>query len=351
MKPTTLFAASCALAVALPCCSPAQNALPSRCAAIAVDPLRELLVTDADVVASPALDFAHVMGDVVGQGAVEGDVAARSWMDAWSAAPGEDTLGAEVTSSWAPSSDGGLDLSRAPFELIAISDRIDLSTLGAGRVGEVRFVYGLVVGGARRPLTVIVELQLPPTRTPTEWATAWHALGSLEGDANHQAVLDLVGAVLAEPLRGQVRTQDARGATPVLLEFDLGQGGPLVPAGLFNEPASDLDATDLTAFVSAHEDEVLAGTHVLPAWMLAPSTTAVTHAFALNGVPSDVAEAFTNATCSGCHTGEPTVDGSFHVSPLRRGTEALSPFLLDPSGAPDELGRRADVLRGLVCGS
>jgi hypothetical protein len=85
--------------------------------------------------------------------------------------------------------------------------------------------------------------------------------------------------------------------------------------------------------------------------MLAPSTTAVAHDFGLTGVPSTVADTFASETCSGCHSGQPTVDGNFHISPLRRGQAALSPFLLDPSGQPDELSRRAEVLRGLLCGS
>jgi hypothetical protein len=49
----------------------------------------------------------------------------------------------------------------------------------------------------------------------------WHVLGSLTGDDLRSSVESLVGDVLAQTLRGQVRTQDARGAAPVLLEFDI----------------------------------------------------------------------------------------------------------------------------------
>jgi len=41
--------------------------------------------------------------------------------------PGEETLETEVTDAWAASNASGLDLARAPFELIAVSNRIDLS--------------------------------------------------------------------------------------------------------------------------------------------------------------------------------------------------------------------------------
>lgn len=334
--------------LALPACSPAGNALPAQCEAIAVDPMRELVVTDSTTVGSAHLGFAHVMGAVLAGG---GDDAARSWMDAWSAAPGEGGIATDVTGPWAASGGAGLDLSSAPFELIAVSNRIDLSTLGPGRVGELRFVYGLVTGGVRRPLTVIVELQLPPTQTAAQWATAWHELGSLEGDANQAALFAIVDAVLAQPLHGQVRTQDARVTPSILLELDLNDGEPLTCSGLFNEPAANVDPQALSAFVSTHQDAILADAQVLPGWMLAASTTATPHDYALGGISADVADTFASETCSGCHSGQPTLDGTFHISPFRRGVDALSPFLLDPSGAPDELSRRAEVLRGLLCGS
>ncbi len=334
------------LLLALPRCTLEGTSLPSRCQAIAIDPMRELMVTDSAIVGSSRVGFARIMGAALG---TAGDMAAREWMNAWAAVPGEETLEADVTDVWAASSTHGLDLSRAPFELIAISNRIDLSTLGPGRAGELRFVYGLVTSGTRRPLTVIVELELPKTRGMEDWATSWHALGSLSGEADQEPLFAIVEAVLAEPLHGQVRTQDARDSTPILLEFDLQEGAPLVPSGLFNQPLPSLSPSDLHAFVSTHEDEILADEQVLPRAMLAPSITAVPPNFTLPGVPANVVTAFTDATCSGCHTGEPTLDGTFHISPLRRGVDALSPFLVHSSGEPDELSRRAEVLRGLLC--
>jgi hypothetical protein len=341
------FVAALALVLALPCCTLAGTSLPSRCEAIEVDPMRELVVTDAIVTASPRVRFARIMGAALG---AESDAAARAWMDAWAEVPGEETLQAEVIDPWDASSPRGLDLSRAPFELIAISNRIDLSTLGPGRAGEIRFVYGLVTSNVRRPLTVIVELQLPNVRSVGDWATTWHALGSLTGAAYSEALFAIVDAVLEEPLYGQVRTQDARAPGPILLEFDLRNGALLVPSGLFNQPRPGMNSRELTAFVSTHEDEILTDAQVLPRAMLARSIQAVAPRFALPGVPANVAKAFTDATCSGCHTAEPTLDGTFHISPLRRGIAALSPFLVDSSGGkPDELSRRAEVLRGLLC--
>jgi hypothetical protein len=207
----------------------------------------------------------------------------------------------------------------------------------------------LATDGARRPCTVNVELQLPPTHTPRQWANEWHALGTLEGDAYRTALLDIVDEVLGQPPVGQVRTQDARGGVPVLLEFDVHGAGPLVPGRLVNQPAPSVSAGDLAAYVSAHEDEVVGGTELLPRGMLAMSAETVPPRYSLPGVSPAMTEAFTKTTCAGCHTSEPAVDGTFHISPLRRGVDALSKFLVDTSAPSDELARRAEVIRGLLC--
>ena len=72
--------------------------------------------------------------------------------------------------------------------------------------------------------------------------------------------------------------------------------------------------------------------------MLAASAAATSGTLALPGVSPDLAVAFANTTCTGCHTSEPTVDGAFHISPLRRGKGALSGA---PGGRPcSEAGHR-----------
>jgi hypothetical protein len=333
-----------ALLASLPACTAPASSLPSRCEAIEVDATRELVVTDSDVVGDPAFDFARIMGAVLGSDA---DVGARRWMDAWATMPGE--IASEVTGPWAAESAGKLDLRRAPFELVAVANRVDLATLGPGRAGEIRFVYGLVTAGTRRRLTVNVEIQLPPTRTPNEWASSWHVLGSLTGDDFRSGVETLAADVLAQPPRGQVRTQDAQCGAPVLLEFDMHAGTPLVPSALVNQPAGDVAPAELASFVLAHQDQVLADAEELPITMLATSAKATPSDPALPRVSPDLADAFANTTCTGCHTSEPTLDGAFHISPLRRGQEALSGFLLGANGSQGELSRREEVLRGLLC--
>ncbi len=295
--------------------------------------MRELVVTDPRVVSDPSTDFAHVMGAVL-------------------------------------ASTGPTDVAlvHAPFELVAIVNRVDLSTLG--RPGELRFVYGLVSAGVPRPFSVAIELDLPPSRTIEQWAVAWHRLGTLSGDAHTQATLALSSEVLAQPLHGQIRTQDATVAPPVLQELDVRPGSPLVRSPLFNQPAPNLSpqplppvdrmphaldtstsAAALASFVSTHEDQILADEEVVPTWMLAVSIQVTATDPALPGIDPALARAFALTTCRGCHASQPTLDGTFHISPLRRGQAALSPFLLGSGAATGELSRRAEVLRGLVCDS
>jgi hypothetical protein len=346
--------------VELCACSATGTSLPSRCEAIEIDPMRELVVTDAAVVGDARVGFARVMGDVLGANPGQ---AARAWMTAWTDMPGEEAIATDVAAPWAASSTSGLDLARAPFELVAIVNRVDLSTV-PGRTAELRFVYGLVTSGERRPLTVNVELRLPNTRTTQQWAELWHHLGSVTGDANREALMAIIDAVFQEPLAGQVRAQDAGRGPGILLEFDVHGGEPLLPSPLFNQPALTVSPSALAAFVSSHRSEVLAGDEVIPTGMLARSATAVTPEMVLPGVSANVVTAFTSTTCSGCHSSGETLDGTFQISPLRRGQAALSSFMLasnaeesgdgglahvPASGEPDELSRRSEVLRGLLC--
>ena len=196
MRPVTLvFGVSIWIVLAAPCaCTAAGTSLPSRCEAIEIDPMRELVVTDPAIVGDARVGFARVLGTVLGATPAQ---AASAWVNAWTAMPGEAAIATDVQAPWADSGTSGLDLARAPFELIAIVNRVDLSTVPR-RTGELRFVYGLVTSGKRRPLSVNVELRLPPNRSAQEWAQSWHALGSLTGEPNREALMAIVDAVFQE---------------------------------------------------------------------------------------------------------------------------------------------------------
>lgn len=284
-------------------CTVREGGLPARCAAIEIDPARELVVTDAVVLADDSFAFSRVM------------TAAGDASPSWSAA--------------------------LAFDLVAITNRIDFVSLGVGRSAELRFVYGAREGATRLPMSVIVEIALPDTRGAAEWATAWHRLGSMDGPAYQTGIHALVREVLSSPIHGQVRIQDGRHGIPVLTQWALEPGQAPAPDELTNTPAPGVDVSD---FVRSHEGEVRSGSHVLPRSYLASQIAATAPELQWTGVGAETADAFARSTCNGCHTEEETIDGTFHVSPLRRGDGAMSPFLRD-----EELPRRADVLRGLLC--
>src|SRR5262249_34773728 len=69
-----------------------------------------------------------------------------------------------------------VDLARAPFRLLAIANRADITFNGSP--GELRFVFG-VNGFGRERMTIIFEYRLTAALTRAEWATRFHALGAL----------------------------------------------------------------------------------------------------------------------------------------------------------------------------
>src|SRR5262249_51208324 len=86
-----------------------------------------------------------------------------------------------VLDPWPRTPDGEIDLDRAPLELLAIVNRIDLRDLDKGQAGEGRFVFGVLDPfGFPQSFTVIVEYQLPAAtqQDVLDWAASWHALSS-----------------------------------------------------------------------------------------------------------------------------------------------------------------------------
>lgn len=364
--PTLLACAS--LAVSAAACT-WETKLPEDVTAIHVERGRELLVTDDAVLSSLSsnnsdgpLSFGRVMRRLP-----LGPSSIRAWMGGWSRrlkTEGDSAraaaLDARVTCPWlrrAPENQCSascetctgdmLRLEDAPFRLIAVANRTDLSVMPdrVGEGGEGRLVFALTEGPADDehspplPFTIIVEYaQAGPA---VEWASRWHALGAASQDSFPGALAALAGRFVETGALAQLRTADAVTGALVLHEFHL-SAGELVPANVRNTPSwASVSEGELRAFATEQSEAIENGMHVVPTSWLAPSSALQVAAPAyLASVPSH--EALVRGTCGGCHG---STESGFQIDPLGRGDAKLSRFLLDPTRELDEAGRRTQWMQ------
>jgi len=278
--------------------------------------------------------------------------------------------------------DGKLDLSRSPFRLLAIVNRIDLNDVSANTAGEGRFVFGFTPFGQTLSATLIIEYSIPAASQADilGLANAWHALRALpfpseEYNAALQAVTERFTARDAAPGRtngsalGQIRTNDFFQFSFVweFREFHLdATSGMLVPAPVALTPDRSFNGSDrLGRFVLANEPAILAEKHTVPlmfegAPFLGGNVDASDFfTWQVPGVSPETRHRFARNTCNGCHTQSETGGAEFQVRPRSPFQEAqLSGFLLG-ADVPDfaagvvrhfnELGRRGRILHDLVC--
>lgn len=261
-----------------------------------------------------------------------------------------------------------LDLKRAPFRLLAISNRVDLECADYTGVGpgEARFVFG-VLDGSGNPLraAVIFEYKLPPQRssvpyTPENWENDWHALSTMTiGSPPYNAVLEgilgditAVGALPGGPNLGtsigQVRSNEiAFGGGPwKLREMHLLPGSG-VPGGDLLLATTTAETPDDSMNLSGPLDSYLnANAALLATFQQKPLPTALFGGESSAPLPAsppwwDHTPAspltpierhhFGFNTCNGCHSLE--VNTPFlHVGVRAAGSPSpLSPFLSTPT--------------------
>lgn len=277
---------------------------------------------------------------------------------------------------------GALDLSHAPFRLLAIVNRIDLNDPANNTAGEGRFVFGVLDQfGNPLSLTMIVEYNIPASSSQDvlDLANAWHNLSSQPFpsepyNAALQAVTERFTSRNAAPGRvngsalGQFRANDffTLGEWE-FREFHLSPAtGFLAPAPVALTPDPSFNnSTTLADYINANEAAILEQKHVVPETFqgqpfLAGSMITNFFVWQAPGVNPEAREKFALNTCNGCHTNPlETNVGVFQVAPRSAGQEAsLSPFLLgtqvfDPFSNVirvfNELNRRGRILHDLVC--
>ena len=296
------------------------------------------------------------------------------------------------------------DLTKAPFELIAIANRLDLRN--PTMAGEGRFVFGLkfpAVGSGKGffgSMTLIMEYALPlkaPLDTPAKWAAKWHELDTLDPvgapaafNAKLQEITDnfsVRNAFVGRPNGSaidQIRSNEIQLGSPwQLREFNMNSAGQMLPATTKNSPnraainnsqvlldfvsqTPGLGSSD-TSFMSLNFPANFGGNLFLGGradeefasrWLL-PNGETQTNSVRVDNLGQ--------LTCNGCHNENkaPTDNMAFYqVSPtastfnpstgLNDGTGRLSGFMTtgDPTkGArrPAELNRRADDMATLLC--
>jgi len=293
----------------------------------AVDPARELMITDVGVVEDPTRTFnpctntgtpmgpwtfGKLMTEMANEqvtGIHPSDFTLR-WLQQWSTdlvingftVPNRSAeLNQEILNLWPRLLDGRLNLAMAPFRLLAIVNRIDLrgsTAYGSGDAGEARFVFGLIRCDRTSPenFTVIFEYGIKKSScfAVRDWAQQWRALGSilLVSPAYNpalQAITDQFTLRDADPSKlpnrsalNQLRTNETallgNNSMWELREFRICSDaavcghGQLEQTTIAQTPDHSFTLTAaLGGFINANQSAILAGTHTVPL-QLPPST-------------------------------------------------------------------------------
>ncbi len=341
----------------------------------AVDPRRELMITDLSVVNDPtrtfdicnntgnpngAWTFKTLMTNMANQPftGIDPAVFTENWLQTWNVnhtintfpVPARTNIGTLVLNSW-PRIGGKLDLNRAPFRLLGIVNRVDLrgnQTYGGGSAGEGRLVFGVVnrnaAGGCSTTrFTVIFEYGVPIRGCTNvknygqQWVNLGNiALGSAAFNPALQAITDqftTANANINKPNRSalnQLRTnENALNPLWELREFVLPGTTPVATmlniVSTKNTPHHSHNNTALLA------NYINSGTSTVPlTWLGTPFLTGSNFNFSVADAAVWNAPGAINAkrhnmslgTCNACHGGEARANGNpAVVFPPANGTE------------------------------
>lgn len=327
----------------------------------------------------PAWSFGRLMTDIANPSltSINPSVFVEDWLDHWLVpqminsfnVPARTAM-QNLIDDWRVASGGGLlDLTIAPFKLIAIAPRVDLreTTTGGGgygggasgtnflNAGEGRFIFAVVDpfnGGCQeRPWTVILEYGVPlnSCNAVKQWAQDWSALDTmLPGSAIYNSALQALTDVFAAPgadsskpnhsAINQIRTnENALNPLWELREFRL-----VDPTPSMLSQTTVADTPDISFNNTSTVNAILGGASMAP--LLGGAADVPTPSFFWDGNPSAPGvprHEFSLGTCNGCHGGES--DTFFvHVNPaptLLSFVPMLSDFLtgtdvIDPTPPP-----------------
>ncbi len=279
----------------------------------------------------------------------------KNWMEdqtvnTWTV--GERRYGMEpLIEKWKKDGEGRLDLSMAPFRLLAIVNRADLrggfvyGQESSDNAGELRFVFGLVDQETceAQSFTVILEYGVSKKSCPEtqEWGVSWKKLDNYDlGSPEYNEALEhLTEQVVVAGAGGdrkpngsainQVRTNDFVLDRPwELREFQFARDndGFLHEATIKQTPDRSLNGTKLLAtFINQFQSDILAGTHVVPENYLGQSFLGGAIEYdssdfwnARGIVNNNARHQFSVSTCNSCH-GRESYTKFLHVTPVNYG--------------------------------
>lgn len=377
-----------------------------------IDKARSLLIRNTAVVEDPTRtrgscgqpsmgvwSFGYLMEQMANTPVtgVTGAELARAWLDSWLSVQVVNgwtvhkrlLMQSEILDAWIAESGGPgqpLDLSRAPFKLLAIVNRLDLrqqAAYGGTSGGELRFVFAYMPPdcvAVHPTFEVIFEFGLPGAGCLKQqaWALQWKHLATMPiGSAAYNAALEAItqqvvvsgagggkanGSALNQIRVNENRLDDAGGG--VEWQFRQVALDPLshllTLTTLAQTPGAGVDKpTQLVPYINSHEAAILDGDYVVPltypAGVKFRAGALLYESFSYWSGPGitngNARHQFSLNTCSGCHARE--TDTEFrHVGLAQFGTPApLSAFLTgtwvtDPKDAStsrffDDLERRA----------
>jgi hypothetical protein len=288
-----------------------------------------------------------------------------------------------VKDLWPTTANGKLDMSKAPFKLISIVNRMDLH---AASNGEGRLVYGLFLpDGFGLSMTVIFEYGLPAkdantgaTLTRKSWASKFHALGTKAFgepyNAALQTVTDLFTRRNTSPLKpggnsiNQVRSNEVFMGNPwQMREFLLNTtGGPLAlristtgmtPANVAGTSPGSPENVALAAYINTDAALIHGGYASVPSTLLG-GTSNEDFSWTSFSVPVNqgARHDFAGQTCNGCHFSEVqhpqtgqflNVNLFYQIAPINdtsaEGTLRLAPFITD-----FEIPRRTKYMQNIL---
>ena len=374
---------------------------------IAVKPAASLIITHGGVVNDPVRTynpctnagnpagpwtFNHLMTQMA-NGTVPPAVFTEQWLKLWTVnqsingwtVPARTGMLTQILNTW-PRVNGQLDMTKAPFKLVAIVNRLDLGKgsgpagyggggRGGNNGGELRFVFAAVnrTGTcAAQPFLIIFEYGVPKSACSEvrTWAQQWLNLSSsslvLGSAAYNAALTNLTQQVVvanAAPTKpngsaiNQIRTNDFMLASPWELRefrFDPASATPhLLKEGTVALTPGDAlnNSTTLANFINGSTPGILSNTYAVPtAFAGAPFLganpkvpTPASTWWKAPGISNQARHKFSLNTCNSCH-GRETLTNFTHINQAG----GLSGFLAAGMSNPNTPFNVSDPLDGTV---